>query len=146
MVWAIAIGLPLAAIFIWGVLNFNTVKKVFIKEKAKTEKVAVKKKPVTTKKPAAKPKTDQAKQEAKQKTETKKAEVKKPAVAQKKYYIIAGSFKNEKYAISYMNKLKAEGYNAEKLAERNGMHAVSFNSFTDKKKVITILKTEFLVI
>ncbi len=134
LVWAIAIGLPLAAIFIWGVLNFNTVKKVFIKEKAKTEKVAVKKKPVTTKKPAAKPKTDQAKQE------TKKAEVKKPTVAQKKYYIIAGSFKNEKYAISYMNKLKAEGYNAEKLSERNGMYAVSFNSFTDKRKAIAEYK------
>ncbi len=146
LVWAIAIGLPLAAIFIWAVLNFNTVKKVFVKEKAKTEKVAVKKKPVTTKKQATKPKTKETKTEAEAKTETKtaattkKSVVKKPAVPQKKYYIIAGSFKNEKYAISYMNKLKAEGYNAEKLSERNGMYAVSFNSFADKRKAIAEYK------
>jgi len=146
LVWAIAIGLPLAAIFIWAVLNFNTVKKVFIKEKTKTEKVTVKKKPVTTKKQATKSKTEEAKKEAEAKTETKTAAAakkpvaKKPAVQQKKYYIIAGSFKNEKYAISYLNKLKTEGYNAEKLSERNGMYAVSYNSFADKHKAIAEYK------
>jgi nucleoid DNA-binding protein len=142
LVWAIAIGLPLAAIFIWAVLNFNTVKKVFDKGKAKTEKVALKKKPVTTKKQATKTKTEEAKQKTETKTATtaKKPIAKKPAVPQKKYYIIAGSFKNEKYAISYMNKLKAEGYNAERLSERNGMYAVSFNSFADKRKAIAEYK------
>jgi len=145
LVWSVAIGLPVAAIFIWALLNVETVKKVLNKEKVKTEKVVQKKKPTTTKKPVAKAKTDQAKKEdAKKettaKTETKKPEVKKPATPQKKYYIIAGSFKNEKYAISYLNKLQAEGYNAEKLAERNGMHAVSFNSFTDRRKAIAEYK------
>jgi len=144
LIWAIAIGLPLAAIFIWAVLNFNTVKKVFLKEKAKTEKVTVKKKAATTKKQASQPKTNEAKKETEVKTKTttakKKPAAKKAVVPQKKYYIIAGSFKNEKYAISYMNKLKAEGYNAEKLAKRNGMHAVSFNSFADKRKAIAEYK------
>ena len=157
LVWSIAIGVPLAAIFIWALLNFETVKKVLNKEKVKTEKVVQKKKS-TTKKPVAKAKTDQAKKEATKpataegkettaKAETKparpageKPEVKKPATPQKKYYIIAGSFKNEKYAISYLNKLQTEGYNAEKLAERNGMHAVSFNSFADKRKAIAEYK------
>ncbi len=147
LVWSIAIGVPVAAIFIWALLNFETVKKVLNKEKAKTEKVVQKKKPTTTKKPVAKAKTDQAKKEdaktarpAGGKETTTKPAVKKPVTPQKKYYIIAGSFKNEKYAISYLSKLQAEGYNAEKLAERNGMHAVSFNSFADKRKAIAEYK------
>lgn len=145
LVWSIAIGLPLAAIFIWALLNFETVKKVLNKEKVKTEEVSKKQKPTTAKKTAVKPKSEQTKSTTagKQKTTTKaatKPEVKKSATPQKKYYIIAGSFKNEKYAISYLNKLKTDGYNAEKLAERNGMHAVSFNSFADKRKAIAEYK------
>jgi nucleoid DNA-binding protein len=131
LVLSIAIGLPVAAIFIWGILNFDTIKKVVKKDKAKTEKV------VKTKTEQAEP---EATKETTAKAETKQTEVKKPTIPQKKYYIIAGSFKNEKYAFSYMNKLKAKGYNAEKLDERNGMHAVSFNSFTDKKKAIAEYK------
>ncbi len=142
LVWSIAIGVPIAAIFIWALLNFETVKKVLNKEKVKTEKVVQKKKATTTKKTAVKPKSEQTKtaRPADEKETTAKAETKKPATPQKKYYIIAGSFKNEKYAISYLNKLNAEGYNAEKLAERNGMHAVSFNSFADKRKAIAEYK------
>lgn len=150
LVWSIAIGVPVAAIFIWALLNFNTVKKVFNKEKSNTEKVA-QKKTTTNKKTAVKTKQEQktaqqktAEQDTKNQTTAKakpqKTEVKKPVTPQKKYYIIAGSFKNEKYATLYLNKLKAEGYNAEKLAERNGMHAVSFNSFTDKRKAIAEYK------
>ena len=139
LVWSIAIGVPVAAVFVWALLNFNTVKNVFIKEKAKTEKVAQKKKATTTNKDAVKPKTEEtATQETA--TKTKKTEVKKPVTPVKKYYIIAGSFKNEKYANSFLNKLKTEGYNAEKLAKRNGMHAVSYNSFTDKRKAIAEYK------
>lgn len=145
LVLSIAIGLPIAAIFIWGLLNINTVKKVFNKEETKTEKVAKKK--TTVKKPVAKPKKETSKEITTEKTEGKKSEVKpaspaseKSATPQKKYYIIAGSFKNEKYALSYMNKLKAEGYNAEKLGERNGMHAVSYSSFTGKKEAIAEYK------
>jgi nucleoid DNA-binding protein len=141
LIWAIAIGLPIAAIFIWGILNINTVKKVFNKDKAKTEQIA-KKKSATKKTTTTTTKTDQSKKEktATTKSAAKKAVVKKAVVVQKKYYIIAGSFKNEKYAVSYLNKLKAEGYNAEKLAKRNGMYAVSFNSFTDKRKAIAEYK------
>lgn len=145
LIWSIAIGLPVAAVFIWALLNFNTVKKVFNKDKAKTEQVAKKKTTTTTKKAPVKTKknTEQTNKQT-TKTTTKPAEKKvveqKPAPKVKKYYIIAGSFKNEKYAISYLNKLKAEGYNAEKLAERNGMYAISYNSFTDKRKAIAEYK------
>lgn len=140
LIISIAIGLPIAAIFIWGLLNFNTVKQVFNKEKVKTEKVA--KQNTTDKKPEAKPKTDTSKEETTEKTEVKPVSkaVEKSATPQKKYYIIAGSFKNEKYAISYMSKLKSEGYNAEKLDERNGMHAVSYASFIGEKEAIAEYK------
>ena len=147
LVWAIAIGVPVAAIFIWALLNINTIKKVFNKERAKTEKIAQKKttqeKATTDKKEEQVKKETPAndvKKETTAKTEPKKQETKKPAPTQKKYYIIAGSFKNEKYAVAYMNKLKAEGYNAEKLSERNGMYAVSYNSFLDKRKAIAEYK------
>lgn len=148
LIWAIAIGLPLAAIFIWGILNFDTVKKVLNKDKAKTEQVAKKttgKKKAPAKKKAAEVKKETNTTSAKKETETKPVEkkvvTKQPTTPpQKKYYIIAGSFKNEKYAVSYLNKLKAEGYNAEKLSERNGMHAVSFNSFVDKRKALAEYK------
>jgi len=151
LIWSIAIGLPLAAIFIWALLNFDTVKKVFDKDQVKTEKVVQKKKaPVkkTDDSKLAENKTEAQKETTQQKaneetkakaaaeTEKNPAEIQKAAPNQKKYYIIAGSFQNEKYAISYLNKLKAEGYNAEKLAERNGMHAVSYSSFVDKRKAL----------
>lgn len=144
LIWTIAISVPVAAIFVWGILNFNTVKKVFLKDKVKTEKVVKKKttdKKQVTKKAAevkAKTKSEEEKKQVEQKE--KVAEKKKPVTPQKKYYIIAGSFKNESYANSYLNKLKGEGYNAEKLAERNGMYAVSFSSFTDKRKAIAEYK------
>ena len=151
LIWSIAIGLPLAAIFIWALLNFDTVKKVFDKDQVKTEKVVQKKKaPVkkTDDSKLAENKTEAQKETTQQKaneetkakaaveTEKKPVETQKTTPNQKKYYIIAGSFQNEKYAISYLNKLKAEGYNAEKLAERNGMHAVSYSSFVDKRKAL----------
>jgi nucleoid DNA-binding protein len=147
LILSIAIGLPLAAIFIWGLLNFNTVKTVFKKEEPKTEKVAKQKPADKARTQKAKPVSQAEEKETIGTDETKKSEIKparstseKSATPQKKYYIIAGSFKNEKYALSYMNKLKAEGYNAEKLAERNGMHAVSYDSFTNKKEAIAEYK------
>lgn len=143
LVWSIAIGVPLAAIFVWALLNFNTVQKVFKKDKAKTEKVTQKKKATTKKteeqKQVTRKTANKPNQEAQKKAQETTAK-KQPVQPQKKYYIIAGSFKNEKYANAFLNKLKAEGYNAEKLEERNGMHAVSYNSFTDKRKAIAEYK------
>lgn len=150
LVWSIAIGVPVAVIFVWALLNFSTVKKVFQKDQAITEKTEKQKKSVTTKKTAATKKTtaktpakEQTKKQPEQKAKPETATVaekQQPTQPQKKYYIIAGSFKNEKYATAFLNKLKAEGYNAEKLEERNGMHAVSYNSFTDKRKAIAEYK------
>lgn len=137
LVWAIALGLPLAAIFIWGLLNFETVTKVFkktaTKQHPKTEK--------TIQPQAVEEKTEVAPAESTEvKPEPVAAEPVKPVSSEKRYYIIAGSFKNENYAISYMKGLQEKGFPAEKLAERNGMHAVSYSSFTDKKQALAEYK------
>lgn len=147
LVWAIAIGVPVAVLFIFALINIDKIGTIFSKDttKEKTE-ITQKKKTDTPKKATAnkddeKPKaeqksTEQAKTETDKKATQAKQEAKPATPAQKKYYIIAGSFKNEKYAFSYLENLKEQGYKAEKLEERNGMHAVSYNSFTDKRKAL----------
>lgn len=144
LIITIAISVPLAVIFILAILNFDVVKDFFSKNegKVKTEQIA-KKKPA--KEDAEKVKKDkettsqdkkdtQTKKKAtttKQKTPAKQATAKP---AGKRYYVIAGSFQNEKYADAFMNDLKKEGYNAQKLPPHNGMYRVSYNSFADKRK------------
>lgn len=53
---------------------------------------------------------------------------------QKKYYLVAGSFKNKKYANMFVEKLNGEGYNSEVFMERRGFYRVSFNSYVDRQK------------
>ncbi|WP_462281166.1 SPOR domain-containing protein [Salinivirga cyanobacteriivorans] len=53
---------------------------------------------------------------------------------QKKYYLVAGSFKNKKYADMFVEKLNGEGYNSEVFMERRGFYRVSFNSYVDRQK------------
>ena len=145
LIWSIAIGVPIAAVFIWGVLNFDTVKKVIDKHRSKTEKpieatilndTARVEDPDSAMLDAS---TAQVQAAAEEKEMTQAQTMQQP-INQKKYYIIAGSFKNEKYANAYVSKLQAEGYNAEKLRERNGMYAVSYNSYVDKRKAIAEYK------
>lgn len=53
---------------------------------------------------------------------------------QKKYYLVAGSFKTQKYAEKFVEKLKSEGYNAEVFMERHGFFRVSYNSYIDRQQ------------
>lgn len=147
LVWTVAIGVPIAVLFVFALINIDKIGAIFSKDtkKEKTE-ITQKKKADTKKETSAKAEANKIKAEQKTTGEDKtqagkkvaaaKQETKPAAPAQKKYYIIAGSFKNEKYALSFLEDLKKQGYNAEKLAERNGMHAVSYNSFTDKRKAL----------
>ncbi len=148
LIITIAISVPLAVIFILAILNFDVVKDFFSKNegKVKTEQIA-KKKPA--KEDAAKVKKEDEKrqkettspdkketQTANKTTTKQKAQAKKTTAkpAGKKYYIIAGSFQNEKYADAFMEDLKKQGYKPEKLPIHNGMYRVSYNSFPDKRK------------
>jgi len=149
VVWTVAIGVPVAILLVFALINIDKIEAVFTKDKSKEKtEITQQKKKTDTQEKADKEKT--AKQAAATKTTEEKTAAKtekktapaakqktKPATTtQKKYYIIAGSFKNENYADRFLEDLKKQGYNAEKLAERNGMHAVSYNSFADKKKAL----------
>jgi len=149
VVWTVAIGVPVAILLVFALINIDKIEAVFTKDKSKekTEITQQKKKTDTqekadkekTAKQAAATKTTEEKTAAKTEKKTApaaKQKTKPAATTQKKYYIIAGSFKNENYADRFLEDLKKQGYNAEKLAERNGMHAVSYNSFADKKKAL----------
>jgi nucleoid DNA-binding protein len=142
LVWSIAIGLPLAAIFIWTLLNFDTVNKILKKEKkteTKIEKIATEK-TVIENTEIAEPETAINENIEQVADATNTQEPIQPAEVQKKYYIIAGSFKNQKYADSYQKSLIEKGFPAERLGERNGMYAVSYNSFTDKTQALAEYK------
>ena len=52
----------------------------------------------------------------------------------KKYYIVAGSFKKRENAVNFRQELQDQGYNSEMIGERNGMHAVSYASFNNKSQ------------
>jgi nucleoid DNA-binding protein len=53
------------------------------------------------------------------------------------YYLITGSFKTEKYAVSQVNMLKAEGYTPEIMAAPNGFYRVSAMKCSDVYTAIT---------
>lgn len=78
---------------------------------------------------ARKDSIEQARQDSIQKAE----EIKKQK-AQKKYYLVAGSFKNKKYADMFVEKLNNEGYNSEVFMERRGFYRVSYNSYVERQK------------
>ncbi len=53
---------------------------------------------------------------------------------QKKYYLVAGSFKTKKYAQMFVDKLNDQGYNSEIFMEKRGFYRVSYNSYVDRQK------------
>lgn len=147
LVLSIAIGVPVAAIFIWAMLNLDTVSTIFGgKEEKKENTVAEnvdKKEEATDKstqeKEASTDKTKKSgeskeKQETAQKQNDQSAKQEKASPKTKKYYIVAGSFRKKQNAINFRNKLQKEGYKSELIGERNGMHAVSYSSFQSKAK------------
>lgn len=58
----------------------------------------------------------------------------KPAA--KQYYIVAGCFQNENNAVDYASYLREQGYDAQKFGKYSGLHAVSFNAFTDYNEAL----------
>lgn len=54
----------------------------------------------------------------------------------KKYYIVAGCFREEQNANEYAEYLREQGYNAEKFGKYTGLHAVSFDAFGNYNKAL----------
>ncbi len=57
----------------------------------------------------------------------------------KKYYIVAGCFRDENNANAKVKELIQKGYKAEKFGTIGNLHAVSYNSFTDKDEALRAL-------
>jgi len=143
LVWSVAIGVPVAVIFIWAMLNLDTVND-FIKKEKKPEEIKIEKLKAKVSKIEVKKKeavkevseTDVKKTEKKLDDTASKTELKGTAIQRGKYYIVAGSFRNENFAENFAEKLKKQGYKAEKLTRPNGMFAVSYASYKDKQKAL----------
>ncbi|MGM0497003.1 MAG: SPOR domain-containing protein [Bacteroidota bacterium] len=148
LVLSIAIGLPIAAIFVWAMLNFDTVKDIF-SSKDKTEQPVTEKveegqteeegkESEETEKEQSE--TDQAEKSEEQADEQEQTEADKKEKTEasssegKKFYIVAGSFRKKQNAVNFRDKLQEQGYNSELIGERNDMHAVSYSSFDSKAK------------
>jgi nucleoid DNA-binding protein len=150
LVLSIAIGVPIAVIFIWAMLNFDTVQDLFRNDNgptnqaktAREEPVKPKKEKSESQQTTQKQETADASKQQKASEETAKQSETQREVRQqpgspaneKKYYIVAGSFKKRENAVSFREKLVEQGYNAEMIGERNGMHAVSYASFQNKNQ------------
>jgi nucleoid DNA-binding protein len=156
LVLSIAIGVPVAAIFIWAMLNFDTVNNLFSKDGDDKQKQPVAEK-VDKAEEGKKGKGEQKGEkdtEGEQTTNKKQKDTKAQSDKQvdkdtqaskdkatatsgtkgKKFYIVAGSFRKKQNAINFRKKLQDQGYNSELIGERNGMHAVSYDSFQSKAK------------
>lgn len=61
---------------------------------------------------------------------------KESIAAVKKYYIVAGCFRDENNANAMVRELIKKGYKAEKFGTIGNLHAVSYNSYTSKDEAI----------
>jgi nucleoid DNA-binding protein len=64
---------------------------------------------------------------------------KESEAVRKKYYIVAGCFRDENNANALVRDLIQKGYKAEKFGTIGNLHAVSYNSFTDKEEALRAL-------
>ena len=68
-------------------------------------------------------------------------DVTKPATSgEKKFYIVAGCFRDEPNAQAMVEELIGKGYKAQKFGMIGNLHAVSYSSFTDKEKALQELQ------
>ncbi len=70
----------------------------------------------------------------------KKNNVSQTTSSGKKYYVVAGCFKNETNADKYVNYLNGKGYSAEKFGKLGPLHAVCFTSFDSRQKAIAEMR------
>jgi nucleoid DNA-binding protein len=163
LILSVVIGVPVAVIFVWAMLNFDTVQSLFSGDDSQM--------PVTEKMETAnEEQTDQQEQDQQdqsgsgqtgtdqasgqdqeqgtgqdmnqQNTQADQTAEQGSAGQQqirqasggKKYYVVAGSFKNKQNAVNFHKKLLNQGYDSEMIGERDGMHAVSYASFQSKNR------------
>ena len=149
LILSIVIGVPVAILFIWAMLNFDTVQSIFTKDEPRTPAVTNAMDENNEQQAEEQDEENQtasgetSEQESGQ-TQESQTQVEQQAGAgqqqvnqassDKKYYIVAGSFKKRENAVNFRQELQNQGYNSEMIGERNGMHAVSYASFNNKNQ------------
>jgi len=163
LILSVVIGVPVAVIFVWAMLNFDTVQSLFSGDDSQmpvTEKMETANEEQTDQQEqdqqdqsgSGQTGTDQASgQDQDQETgqdmnqqntqadqtaeqgSTGQQQIRQ-ASGGKKYYVVAGSFKNKQNAVNFHKKLLNQGYDSEMIGERDGMHAVSYASFQNKSR------------
>ncbi|MAO71430.1 MAG: hypothetical protein CMD02_02840 [Flavobacteriales bacterium] len=64
-----------------------------------------------------------------------------PKIIEKKFYLVAGAFNNERNANNLMNKLQSENFNSEIIGtNKNGLIRVSYDSFISKEEALIALE------
>ncbi len=65
-----------------------------------------------------------------------------PKILEKRYFLVAGAFNNERNANNLMKKLQSESYNSEIIGKStNGLIRVSYDSFITKEEALIELET-----
>lgn len=74
--------------------------------------------------------------------ETKSTKVEElPKIIEKKFFLVAGAFNNERNANNLMNKLQSESYNSEIIGtNKNGLIRVSYDCFATKEEALIELE------
>ena len=74
--------------------------------------------------------------------ETKITKLEKlPKIIEKKFFLVAGAFNNERNANNLMNKLQSESYNSEIIGtNKNGLIRVSYDCFATKEEALIELE------
>ncbi|MFO8234623.1 MAG: SPOR domain-containing protein [Bacteroidales bacterium] len=151
LVLSIAIGLPIVVLFIWAMLNFDTVQKLFDKndqqitdqvEKQQADKEEEKEEKANEEETSEEKTREEEQRETEEQIieEKRKEQDQVSASKTKKFHIVAGSFEKRQNAVNYRDKLRKEGFNAELIGERDGMHAVSYSSFDSKSEATEEMK------
>ncbi|MGM0530597.1 MAG: SPOR domain-containing protein [Bacteroidota bacterium] len=154
LILSLVIGVPVAVVFLWAMLNFDTVQSIFTKDETRISATETRDESDEQQEEGqdqtASEETDTSDQEqsqeqsqaqdqqttqadqSEQQTSASQQEQASQASGDKKYFIVAGSFEKRDNAVNFLKKLQDDGYDSEMIGERNGMHAVSYASFENK--------------
>jgi len=152
VVWIILILFINAAIISWFVFN-DEIRGLFkkpsdelvtLQEEASDESPEIKDEmqemPVSGEAGVEEPPADIQKQTISEPEAAPEIEEEPVSYSEKRYYIVAGCFRDERNATAFVKKLIQKGYDAEKFGKIGNLHAVSYSSFVDRNEAQNHLK------
>lgn len=131
----ILIGVVVALIIVFGVLNRENFKEYFGKKEVVSEPVVVEEVVDTVATNHIEPVEEVIVEEVEEVVE-------EPDYLSFQHHVIGGSFQNEVYANEFIEYLQEQGYpNARIVASTGGFHMVCFNSYETKREAVNEMKS-----